>query len=340
MSTVALRIAVVLALASVGAAAAATPSKSGFFQVSRVGTSTQANTLSFTVAVSHVPPGDKPTLEWSIAPTGGAACENNAYPGATLSRNGLVVWDEQGPTFQWIRGKGASCAGTVSVVAENQYEHCTAKVIVGRAGAKSAIPACALGGYAIGFSTLPVPAGVFKAYGTVSAELVRPARTAAAAATEIRDALRAQNAALALFPPVWFCNFEKTFTPIAALRADLTTGARAAASSDARAAQQALSKCAPTSVRSAFARLAASPSPTVLDATLAHEFPPVFGFRFSDLVDRVAAEEVALAAAEGATGNAAAVTHQITAARTSALAISSGLDGYQKKVERVENANG
>jgi len=333
-------VAVVLALASVGTAAAATPLKSGFFQLSRVSTRTQGSTLSFTVAVSHVPAGDKPTLAWSITPTGGAACENNAYPGATLSRDGLVVWDEQGPTFQWIRGKKASCAGTVSVVAENQYEHCTAKVTVQQTTAKNAVPACALGGYAIGFSTLPVPAGVFKAYGSVSAELARPARSAAAAATEIRNALRTQTASLALFPPVWFCNFQTTFTPIAALRADLIAGSTAAATRDARAAQQALAKCAPASVRSAFGRLATSPNPNVLDATLAHDFPTIFGFRYGDLVDRVAAEEVALTAAEAATGDPAAVTQQVTAARSSALGISTGLDHYQKAVERVENANG
>jgi|SRR5579862_42855 len=340
----ALSVAVVLFAISASGAGAAPPLQSGFFRLSRVQVEKSSSVLSFSVTVSHVPAGDRATLSWSLAPTGGAPCENAGYPGGTQSRNGLVVWDEQGPTFRWDRGTTGRCAGTVSVVAENQYEHCTAKVAVTPLEAKSAAPACALGGYAIGFSTLPVPAEVFQAYGRIRAELGTPPASAGKAAQLIRKALQAQTAAVALFPPVWFCDFQRTFTPIVALRTDLARSATDASVRDARAADRALSSCAPAPVRTAFDRLAASakPSVSVLTATLQHYFPAVFGFRYSDLVDRIAAENAALAAAEtaAAAGDSAAASRQVAAAARSAGAISAGLDHYQRGVVRVENAHG
>ncbi|MBV8395086.1 MAG: hypothetical protein JO064_02340 [Actinobacteria bacterium] len=322
-----------------GTANAAKIPGAAFFKLSRVHVQPARSALLFDVAVTDVPPNDRPTLEWSIAPVGGSACDNASYGPGTLSRHGLVVWDEQGPTFRWSF-KSDRCTGKVAVVAENQYEHCTATVVVSAGSTKSAAPACAIGGYAIGFSTLPVPAGVFEAYGTVRAELTTKPRSAAAVAGAIGRALRAQTAAFAEFPPVWFCTFTKVFTPIEALRVDLERGA--STSADAAAVQQALAKCAPGAVRSAFARVAASPSSAGLDAALARGFPTLFGLRFADLVDRVAAETVALDAARAAAaaGHLDVASKQLEIAGTSATTVGSELDGYQRGVERVENAHG
>ena len=339
-----LRIAAVLLALTAAGAAAATPAPSEFFRLSHVQVSSEGGSLAFTVAVNNVQPANRPTLAWSVSPAGGAACENPGFPGGTRSRNGLVVWDQQGASFRWDGARAAGCAGAVSVVAENQYEHCTAIVAVTRKGSTSAAPACALGGYAVGFSTLPVPAGVFLAYDRVKVQLGGPPRGAAAAALQIRAALKAQTAGFDLFPPVWFCNFESTFAPITALQTDLASGASAAAARDARAADHALSSCAPTSVRSAFDRIAASAQPQspVLAATLEHYFPAVFGFRYLDLVDRFAAENAALAAVEAAVsaGKPGAAAGQVAAVARSAGAISAGLGHYEEGVVRVESAHG
>jgi hypothetical protein len=207
----------------------------------------------------------------------------------------------------------------------------------------SAAPACALGGYAVGFSTLPVPATVFHAYNQVQAKLSGPPRSAAAAERQIREALRAQTAAFAVFPPILFCNFQRTFAPIAALRTALALGASTAAVRDAGAADHALASCAPVAVRHAFDTLASSakPQPAALAATLEHYFPVVFGFGYNDVVDRFAAENVALARAEAAAaaGNLGAAAGQIAAVARSARAINAGLDHYQIGVVRVENAH-
>lgn len=333
---------VLFVLTSVGASAA-TPLPSAFFTLSRVQASSHSGSLSFSVALNHVATDDRPVLAWSLAPSGGAACENSSYPGGTRSRNGLVFWDQQGPTFSWDIGSTGRCAGKVSVVAENQDEHCTAIVEVTSKGTTSAAPACALGGYAVGFSTLPVPASVFHAYTGVQVQLRQPARSAAAAERQIRAVLKAQTAAFAAFPPIWFCDFARTFTPIAALRADLSRGANAAAVREARAAGNAL-KCAPTVVRRAFNTLATSAKPqlALLTATLEHYFPTVFGLHYNDLVNGFAAENVALANAEAATaaGNSGAAASQLAAVAQSAQTISKNLNHYQASVVRVENAQG
>jgi hypothetical protein len=334
--------AVFLALSAAGAAAA-TPLPSAFFKLSRVQVSTHGDSRFFTVSVTHVQPNDGPVLSWSLSPTGGASCEDSGYPGGTRSRNGLVFWDQQGPTFRWDLGSSGRCAGRVSVVAENQYEHCTATVATTPKATTSAAPACALGGYAVGFSTLPVPASVFQAYTRVQAQLSGPPRSAAAAEREIRKALEAQTAAFAVFPSIWFCNFARTFAPIAALSADFARRADAAARRDARTAERALS-CAPTAVRQAFATLArsATPQPALLAATLEHYFPTVFGLRYDDLVQGFAVESVALGKAEAATaaGNSGAAEAEIAAVARSVNGLSTGLSRYQAAVVRVENANG
>lgn len=330
--------ALLVLIAADGAAAAKIPG-AAFFRLSRVHVQTTPGALLFNVSVTQVPPTDRPTLEWSLAPRGGSACENSSYGPGTVSRNGLVVWDQQGPGFRWAF-KAGRCRGKVAVVAENQYEHCTATVSVSASGSKSAAPACALGGYAIGFSTLPVPARVSEAYGIMRARLSTRPRTAAAAVAAIDAALRAQTAAFTEFPPVWFCPFTRVFTPVEALRIDLSRGARAGA--DAAAVERARAKCAPSSVRAAFARVASSPSAAALDAALAHGFPTLFGFRFGDLVDRVAAETVALDAARAAAAarRLKAATQQLATASTSANSIATALDHYQRRVERIENAHG
>jgi hypothetical protein len=334
--------AALLALTLAGAAAAA-PLPKAFFTLSRVQVSSHSGSLSFSVSLEHVAPTDRPVLAWSLAPKGGAACENSGYFGGTRSRNGLVFWDQQGPTFTWTTGSSGRCTGRVSAIAENADEHCTAIVEVTSKGTTSATPACALGGYAVGFSTLPVPKSVFQTYADVQAQLRRPPRSAAAAEREIRDVLKAQAAAFAVFPPIWFCNFARTFTPIAALRTDLDRGADSAAVREARAADTAL-KCAPTAVQRAFATLAGSAKPqlAVLTATLEHSFPTVFGLQYNNLVAGFAAENVALAKAEAAaaTGNTAAAASQLAAVGRSTQTIGKSLDRYQAGVVRVENAQG
>jgi hypothetical protein len=331
-----------IALVAAGSADAARI-RAGFFRLTPVKSEANDGSLVFTVDVRHVASNDRPTLAWSLAPRGGAACENAGFVGGTRSRNGLVVWDQQGPTFRWTFGAGRRCAGTVSVVAENQYEHCTAKVAVVGTAAHSALPACALGGYAVGFSTLPVPAGVFHAYDRIRAELSGPPRSAAADAKRIRTALHVQAASFALFPPLWFCNFRRTLTPIVALRSDLAQGSTAARR-DARTAAHALASCAPATVRTAFERLAASskPNPAALATTLEHDFPPIFGFRYDDLVNRVAAEEAALTSAERAAsaGRSEAAARRISAADLTSRGINAALNHYERHVSRVENAHG
>jgi hypothetical protein len=290
------------------------------------------------VKVVRAPAHDGPDLQWSLAPAGGAACENRSYGVGVRSLGGLVGWDQQGPTFRWTFEPGA-CTGTVSIVAENSYEHCTAKAVVAAGRVTSASPACALGGYSVGFSTLPVPADVFDAYGRVAAELRKPPKTAAAAVQAIRTAIRAQNRAFALFPPVWFCSFSSLLEPIVAVRVDMLGGTRVPA--DLRAAKAALAKCAPAGIRTAFARAAGSTSPAALDAALAH-VPPVFGFEFAGLVDRVAAESIALDRARRAAGaeNLALAGRDLATASSSAGSFRRALDHYQHHVVRVENANG
>jgi hypothetical protein len=190
---------------------------------------------------------------------------------------------------------------------------------------------------------LPIPASVFKAYARVQGELRRPPRGAAAIERQIRDVLQAQTATFAVFPPIWFCNFERTFTPIAALRTDLTRGADTAAVGAARAADEALS-CAPTVVQRAFKTLATSakPQPALLASTLEHYFPTVFGFHYDDLVDGFAAENVALDKAEAAaaSGNSGAAAGQLAAVARSARTITKDINHYQAGVVRVENAQG
>ena len=335
-----LALAALLVCIGAGGAGAAKLPGAAFFRLSHVHVQATPGVLTFRVSVIHAPAGDQPTLEWSLAPAGGgAACENSSYGAGTASLNGLIVWDQQGPSFRWAFEHGR-CSGKVAVLAENQYEHCTATVAVSPAGTNSAAPACALGGYAIGFSTLPVPAGVFKAYGTVRARLSTRPRTAAAAVRAIDAALRAQQAAFAEFPPVWFCSFTRVFAPIEALRVDLLRGT--STDVDAAAAERTLAKCAPATVRAAFARFASSPSAAALEAALARGFPTLFGFRFGDLINRVAAEVDALDAARAAAAADSLETarQQLATASTSAKSISTTIDHYQRRVVRVENAHG
>ncbi len=334
--------AVLVVLTSAGASAAA-PLPSGFFSLSRVHVRPQGRSLSFSVALQHVAADDRPVLAWSLSSTGGSSCENTGYPGGTRSRDGLVFWDQEGPTFAWKNGGTGRCGGRVSAIAENQDEHCTATVAVTTKGTTSATPSCAVGGYAIGFATLPIPASVFRAFTRAEAQLRRPPRNPVLAEHQLERDLQEQKATLSVFPPVWFCSFQGTFTPIVALRADLEGGATAAARRDARAAAHALT-CAPTPVQRAFASLAASGKPelTPLTATLTHYFPPVFGLNYDDLVNEFADETVALERAEAATaaGNSAAATGELASVARSARAISTSLDRYQAKIVSVENAHG
>jgi hypothetical protein len=329
---------IVIALfAGTGAGAANLPGSS-FFRLSRVHVQPQRGALLFSVAVTHVRAHDNPDLEWSLAPVGGPACENRGYANGLQSKNGLVVWDQRGPTFRW-QFKTGTCTGTVSVIAENSYEHCTSRVVVTSNDLTSGAPACALGGYAVGFSTLPVPAGVFDAYRTVVASLNGAPKSPAVVAKTIRAVLGAQSRAFALFPPLWACDFSRVLAGLVALRVDMLRGRRVAA--DVQAAKASLANCAPPAVSAALARAATSTSTTTLDAVFAHA-PPVFGFHLTNLVDSVAAETLALDRAEHAakTGDLTLASQQLEAAANTASSLSRGVNRYQHHVIQVENANG
>jgi hypothetical protein len=132
----------------------------------------------------------------------------------------------------------------VSVAAENEYEHCDASssvVVTGTTPRDGPSASCALGGYTLTSSTLPVPAALLSLYqrlDTSLSALVTRARHgtlgAGALAAALQPLLRAQQRAFGqLFPPVWGCSFTRLFDGVlgakAALDAQvgaLATGAR------------------------------------------------------------------------------------------------------------------
>ncbi len=163
---------------------------------------------------------------------------------------GEYVWVNQQASFVWYTGAPGSYPddraygcdqadlghggypGTVTLVVENEYQHCSASFagIAPGGQARSGAPAtCALGGYSIGASTLPVPASLITLYRRFDAEvngLILQARqhtittaTLAAALESIRG--QQQSAFARLFPPVWGCSFDGLFDGVSVAKASL-----------------------------------------------------------------------------------------------------------------------
>ncbi len=198
-------------------------------------------------------------------------------------------WKNLGTTFTWFYGaKGSYPAdraygcdqaelgqggypGTLTVVFENDSEHCTAKftgVVRGSMPVDGPPPACALGGYL----PLPVPQTLLRTYARVDrglSALIRQARAGqfthrpAALDQAIATTLEPQTRAFTrFFPPVWGCDFQSVFGPMVAARstldsqvAELAAGKRVPRSALAadvesmRSAANAVSVCRPTSSR-------------------------------------------------------------------------------------------
>jgi len=225
----------------------------------------------FSVSVSGAPTDLQPSYNWTIRPDA-AGCANQRLFGAADGAAGAYVWHDQGATFVWYWSGGRPCTGTVSVVVENEYQHCTATFNASASTTPGHGPpaVCGLGGYTLPTGVLPVPAGLLRAYAGIGSELERLIRTAGrenarGLAVQVGALGREQQQALARFyPPVWGCPFVRLFEPLAAAAgslagAHLTPAAARTAADELRAAAAGVSSCGRTSsaTRSAATALAA-----------------------------------------------------------------------------------
>jgi hypothetical protein len=235
----------------------------------------------FTVTLAGVAADDPPTFTWylhlSPAAPGADTCNNAVLAGGTRVSPLEYRWVDQGPSFVWYQGASGSYPadrsygcdraaighsgypGTVSVLVENEYQHCTASFAGALAGPRpeyGAAAGCALGGYSLTASLLPVPAALlalYRSFDTELAALVRRARqggtTRAAAITGSLDAiLRQQSGAYGrLFPPVWGCGFAGLFNAVVAaetaLAVQVSSASLARDSSAMRGLDRALASC-------------------------------------------------------------------------------------------------
>src|SRR5579872_876476 len=132
----------------------------------------------YSVTVAHVPADDAPTFTWYLHVTGpGVACSDAVLAGGRRLSTAEYVWVNQRSSFVWYTGAAGSYPtdrsygcdqgdlgrggypGTVTLVVENEYQHCSASFagVAPGAGPRWGPPAsCALGGYSLGASTLPV----------------------------------------------------------------------------------------------------------------------------------------------------------------------------------------
>jgi len=340
--------------------------------------------IRFSVTVRNATATDRPGFRWylRLAATPSAACENGRLAGGERLTGGKLVWANQGSAFVWFQGPGLACRGTVSVVAENEYGHCKASYVLSAVPTEPAAGApaqCALGGFTIGQSTLPVPAALLSTYANVDAELAKLAAelrqgklARGALKSTIAPVMQSQAQSFTrLFPPVWGCSFATAFDGLVVVQqgfaeqvATLGAGGSVPAATlagDGRSMQtaaQALRGCAgvPHSVVNAFAPLvtesAALPTEphaqlaaklgaleSGVEALLDARFPKVFGMSYGELVGRVAGENAAVAAAEQA-ATASAAAAGLAGAIAPAHAIRQGLLAHQRHVIAVENANG
>jgi hypothetical protein len=244
----------------------------------------------YSVQLSNAPVGNTPYARWYLDLKGSASgllCTNDLLPGGALVSGTRYGWKNLGTTFTWFYGaKGSYRAdrsygcdqaelgrnrypGTLTVVFENDSEHCTAKftgVVRGSVPVEGPPASCALGGYL----PLPVPQSLLRTYAKVDGKLSaligqvaagefthRPAALRQAIARTLEPQTRAFSR---LFPPVWGCDFDTVFGPLVLVRgtleaqvAELAAGkpvARSALAADAgsmRSAANAVRLCRPTS---------------------------------------------------------------------------------------------
>jgi hypothetical protein len=286
-------LAAVLMLGSAGARGAQPdPSASLFFGLSPI----HAVPLSgrsatrYSVQLSNAPVGNTPYARWYLELKGSASgvlCANDLLPGGARLSGTRYGWKNLGTTFTWFYGAKDSYPadpsygcdqaevghsgypGTLTVVFENDSEHCTAKftgVVRGSVPVEGPPAACALGGYL----PLPVPHSLLQIYARVDGRLSalvgqvqagefkgRPAALRHAIATTLEPQTRAFAR---FFPPVWGCDFDTVFGPMVVVRsmldaqvAELAAGKRVARSALAadvesmRSAAHSVRGCRPTS---------------------------------------------------------------------------------------------
>lgn len=248
-----------------------------FFELSRIeAVSVPAESATrLSVTLSGVHANDAPTFSWylQLARTDPASvagvCSNVPLSGGKRLSARVYRWVNQTSSFLWYHGPAgaypadrsygcnqaaigrAGYPGTVTLVVENEYQHCTASFTGLTAGSKPAFgpPAsCALGGYSLSASMLPVPAALlalYRSFDTKLGAIVGQARqsklTGAAALTASLDAILAQQSSAyeRLFPPVWGCSFAGLFHAVVVAQTALDTqiavgaaGARAALADD------------------------------------------------------------------------------------------------------------
>jgi hypothetical protein len=335
-----------------------------FFRLSPIrAVSTQAqSSTTYTVSVTNAPAGNAPYARWYLQPkpsASGAVCTNAILSGGTPSGHGELVWKNQGPTFVWYHGaKGTYSAdrsygcdqatigragypGKVTVVYENDSQHCTAYFAgVPTSSTPTYGPAavCALGGYL----PLPVPHRLLEIYTTVDNKLnalIERGPTSHLGDKTIDSILAPQTNAFAhLFPPVWGCRFDTIFDHVLKAKSsfgtDVTDVQKGETLPNSALAQDvgyldamagSLRACTPSAarpigvpeavIRSVVelgnqtatlerqpdrAKLATELSSleSRLDGIVRKSFPSVFGMSYTDLVDRVLAENAAIALAE------------------------------------------
>lgn len=287
-----------------------------FFRLSRLEAVSlpQGFATRFSVTASSVSSDDMPKYTWYLrlatpAKLGASACADSVFPGGQRVSATEYLWANSGSSFVWYHGvKGSYPAdpaygcdqakigvdgypGTVSVVAENEYQHCDVSFAGVSAGAQprfGAVARCGLGGYTLGASTLPVPAPLLSLYHTLAAELAallertREGKVGGgkALAAALAPLLGDQQTAFGkLAPPVWGCSFGGFFDDVllgeAALRGEglapaqtgqLTAPSLPVADTELRALARAVATCQrsptnadgpPAAVVAALARLSA-----------------------------------------------------------------------------------
>jgi hypothetical protein len=349
--------ALVFSLAALGPASAARLAAGSpepfFFGLSRIEAVSlpKESATQYSVTVTNPPVGNAPASRWylHLKPAGSSArCTNGALLGGTPVSGNELVWKNLGPRFVWYHGAKGGCdqtaighggyPGTVTVVFENDAQHCTATfagIPTGSAPEYGPPAVCALGGYL----PLPVPRRLLQIYTNVDTGLTaliqraRAGKVGARGATLDRDIasiLQPQRSAFThLFPPVWGCSFNTLFDRVLQVKSALE-GQSATLAADARyldAMAASLSACKPSptrplgvpnavlhavdELRSETTALRTQKRGTALsaklqsldrnfDAIVSRSFPVVFGMPYGVLLDRVQAEDSAIAVAERA----------------------------------------
>ncbi len=261
-------LALIVALMLAGGSAAALSqgaAEPSFFNVSRIEATLLPGDFAtrYRVTVQNIPPNERPTYSWYLRLTkaaagattalgaGGAGCTNAPLPGGKRLSDTEFEWANQGASFVWYHGARGSYAsdpaygcdqsrigiagypGTVTVVVENQYQHCTATFLGTGSGSRTQQgppSGCAIGGFTLLPSTVPVPVKLLALYRTLDVQLTtllgRAQRGDLSAVGALASALRAilqkQRAAFGpLFPPVWGCSFEGLFDDVLRVKRDV-----------------------------------------------------------------------------------------------------------------------